>query len=349
MPLQYVKMLEVFEGGAMMIRRPAVSVIHHLKQMNLSTMTPPKFIFYGRDGCGKTMCLNHVAHYLASSGHVLLQVPDVNRWINQLIKTPNELTPSTHLPGKFDVIKDAVSWLKLFTRQNSPLLEQLELTMTRDLQMSTREGVKTGDPLIALAELGVSRPNLAASCVYEIFRELKTLANLNRCRVACVMDSVNALFSPTTAYKHEDRSPVTAGEMTLVSAVRQMLDSDWTNGVIVGTVDNKVLPFDARGSGLTWNDIGPSYRHRSRNLLERRPQPYTPRRLLGPHGWNVLDPMIAIPVPEYSRVEMLSALHFYASKSWVTNPAVLTEEGIEHLAFCTNSNPFFLSHSVACL
>jgi len=350
LPHQYHDLLPVFEHGApIMIRKPALSVIKYLKQIDVTAVTAPKFILYGRDGTGKTMSLHHVAHALAKEGFVLFQVPSVNRWIRQLIKNPAEIAPSSILPDKWDHIADAVSFLKLFQRANSGRLEAVLLS--QHYQLSSRESVQEGDPLTALVELGIGRPPLAAACVLLLSRELRAAANRGSIRLAVLVDELNACWSLDSVYKRDDRyrTPIPAADFTLVCAVTELLRCDWRGGCVVGAVDVKTKPWAERGAGATRSGLKPGHNHNRLNHLPQLPQLYTPRHLLGSQGWDHLEPFVPVRVPEYSSEEVASTVRMMAALQWVSRAEALTDDGMRQVAFVTGGNAWHLNDYLSSL
>jgi len=334
-----------------LIRKPALSVMNYIKQIDLSAVTPPKFLFYGRDGAGKTMSLNHVTHSLAKSGFVLFHVPSVNRWIRQFIKTPAEIAPSTILPEKFDHIADAVSFLKLFQRQNAALLEDAGVTLAQGYQLSSRESVEEGAGLGTLVELGIGRPPLAAACMLILARELKAAASEGRCKLAVVVDELNAIWSNDSVYTRSDvhSTPIPALDFTLVHAVWELLKCDWRNGVVVGCLDVKIKPWAERGVGVTHQGMRPSHNQNDLNHLPRGPQLFRPRHLLGSRGWDHLDPFVPVLVPEYTSSEVFSTVRMMASLNWVSRESALTDDGMQHIDFVTGGNAWHLNEYLAAL
>ncbi|KAF2361175.1 Ribosomal protein S23/S29 mitochondrial [Trinorchestia longiramus] len=321
----YNELVETFNESSLMIRRPALSVINYIKQLNLKSITPPRFIFYGAYGTGKSCCLAHVVHFLSREEFVLLQVPWVDRWLKQFLKKPNEIVPSSKDPAVWDHITDASDWLKFFLTQNKEILSKLKLTSLEEYQFSSREQFPAGSDIVQIAELGIKRPRLAAAVVVAITTEIKKLATQDKCKVAVVMDGINSIFTEDSIYTidHVDFYTkqtwkyIPGQSFTIVQAFMSLLKSDWHNGVIVGSVD-----YAAR------KDKDLSSHH--------------PRYILGEQGWEVLDPFVPVPVPEYSKQEFESAFAYYASKHWIQKHEAITPAGRAQIAALTQRNPFYL-------
>lgn len=320
-PLSYKQLTNTFKESSLMIRRPAVSVISYIKQLQLNTLTPPKFMFHGARGAGKSCSIAHVVHFLHKEDFVLLMVPWADRWLKQFLKKPHEVLPSVADSQRWDHTTDSSDWLQFFRDQNIDILTKQQLTISKEYQFSSREKCNEGSDILGVVDLGISRPKLASDCVVALTSELKILATAGRCKLAVVMDGINSMFTEKSIYKRDDFdfytraqfSYIPAQSFTLVQAFTNMLNNDWTNGVIVGSVDYCARKDKDRKSHL-------------------------PRYILGEEGWNKLDPFVPIPVPEYSDVEFESAIAYFASKYWIQKPNALTKEGKTELAALTGKN-----------
>ncbi|KAA0198723.1 hypothetical protein HAZT_HAZT005111 [Hyalella azteca] len=323
--IEYNQLCETFNETSFMIRRPALSVMKYLKQLNLSSMTPPRFMFYGAQGTGKTCSIAHVVHFLSRENFVILQVPWVDRWLKQFLKKPAEILPSAKNPQVWDHTTDASDWLKFFSTQNNEMLKKLQLKSFDQYQFSTRENFPAGSDITKIVELGISRPRLAAQVVVAITLEMKKHASQGNCKVAVVLDGINSAFTEESIYKidhvdfytKETWKYIPAQSFTLVQAFTNMLEKDWTNGVIIGSID---------------------YCCRK----DKDKSTYNPRYILGQEGWEALDPFVPVPVPEYSPEEFESAFAYLASKHWIQKHEALTPDGRALIAALSERNPDYL-------
>ena len=58
-----------------MIRQPALEVIDFLNKAAEKSTPVLKFVFHGRNGCGKSSSLAHVIHYAGVKEWVIVHVP----------------------------------------------------------------------------------------------------------------------------------------------------------------------------------------------------------------------------------------------------------------------------------
>lgn len=100
----------------------------------------------GANGTGKSLTLAHLIHYGSTAGFILVHVPWGIETVESIILIRNipyyfisiiapdwfrrfkEIVPSTTSPGKFDNPVESVQWLKHFSLQNGPLLQQLNVS-----------------------------------------------------------------------------------------------------------------------------------------------------------------------------------------------------------------------------
>ncbi|KAK3866767.1 hypothetical protein Pcinc_027725 [Petrolisthes cinctipes] len=308
-PKPYRTLCDAFFESSLMVRQPALSTIDYIKRSNLN-LPPNKFMLYGNNGVGKTISLVHITHFLAEDGWVLVHVPVPSQW-RRVFK---EVVPSATNPDQYDHTRDSVMWLQHFRSQNTELLKSLQLETSEHYTWTQREATEVGQPLMTLADFGISRARFASDCVTAIIKELKQCASQDRCKVAVVIDGINSLFCPTSRYRLEDLTYLPPDRFTIFRAFLSLLQSDWKNGVIVGTIDKR----DNEG--------------------ERR-KSYLPRYLLRQKGWEALDPFIPIPVVDYDEVEMRSAINYYLDRGWLQSPHSGSDVGRKELAALSNHNP----------
>lgn len=99
----------------------------------------------GANGTGKSLTLAHLIHYGSTAGFMLVHVPwgietaKLFKLVRNIIffisiiapdwfRRFKEIVPSTTSPGKFDNPVESVQWLKHFSLQNGPLLQQLNVS-----------------------------------------------------------------------------------------------------------------------------------------------------------------------------------------------------------------------------
>ncbi|XP_064114957.1 small ribosomal subunit protein mS29-like [Macrobrachium nipponense] len=309
LPKQYVKLCDTFRETSIMVRNPALTVIDLVKRSNLS-MPPNKFLFYGRDGVGKTLSIAHVMHFLAEDGWVLIHIPWLPNWRRRF----KEVNASTSNPGFFDHPIDASTWLQRFRHQNEEILKKLQLTTNEQYTWSRRESTEAGSPLSMLIEHGINRSRYATDAVMALTTELKKCATEGRCKVALVVDGINSFFCPVSRHK-VDSVIVEPQRFMIYKAFMHLFNNDWKNGCILGSIDLRANSGETRDS-------------------------YLPRYLLQKAGWEALDPFVPIPVEDYDEREMMSIIDYYIDRDWLQNINGPLKLARSELAALTGHNPY---------
>lgn len=308
-PKTYERQLKTFGESCLMVRRPAIELMHHIRSSDLSKPTT-RYVLYGKDGVGKSLTLNHVLHYGHENEFVIVHVP----WVPNWFKRPKEKASSTTREGCFDLPIDAAAWLIHFKLQNAHILPRLDLKCSRDYVWSKRESTAAGAPLLELIEHGIARIKFASDTIAVLLDELKEQSTAGRCKTMVAIDGYNAFFYPHTLIRAEHRVKVRPDQITLTQPFINITDHNWSNGVCVLVVDRLALNADRMESEL-------------------------PRYLLGKEGFEHLDPMVPIRVDNYTQQEFDSCIEYYVNRKWIQN----TEPGFEkELQFLTNSNPYEL-------
>ncbi|KAK2705044.1 hypothetical protein QYM36_017175 [Artemia franciscana] len=320
-PDQYLEQMRLFREQAILIRQPALELMGLLERTNFQNPTI-RYLIYGHHGTGKSLTMSHLVHYAFCKDWILVHVPWAPYW-TRLIK---EIVPSVSRPGRLDQPTHAVKFLQRFFVQNEELLTRLNLKVSQTYTWSKREQTSEGSPIVDVIEQGINRPKYSSDCVAVLLKELKLAANESKCKVFMAVDGVNALFLDKTNLKKEDYSYATPSELTLLRAVRNMLNNDWRGGAVVTTVDKWGMRADQR----------PTASH-------------LPRHLLGKEGWECLDPFYPVEVSNYTEKEFLSTLDYLKEKNWIQHPQALTEEGRDQLAFLSGFNPLQLQYIVDAL
>ncbi|XP_029436217.1 28S ribosomal protein S29, mitochondrial isoform X2 [Rhinatrema bivittatum] len=297
---------KTFNETCLMVRRPALEVIHYLRNTNFSHPAV-RYVIYGRKGTGKSLTLCHVIHYCARQDWLLLHVPDAHI----LVKNCKELMQSSHKSDRYDQPLEASTWLKNFKVTNERFLKQIQ-TQQRYV-WSKREVTEEGRPLGEVVDQGISRVKSASDVVGVVLKELKRQCALGAFRMLVAAEGVNSLWGRTTL-KREDKSPIAPEELTLVHNLRKMMRNDWTGGAIVVTVSQTGSLFHPRSA-------------------------YLPHELLGKEGFDALDPFVPVQVSNYSEREFESCYQYYLNRKWLQHERAHTEEGKKELLFLSNSNP----------
>ncbi|KAI5106071.1 28S ribosomal protein S29, mitochondrial, partial [Silurus meridionalis] len=309
LPARFQMQLKTFNEACIMVREPSLELLSYLKKADYSKPAL-RYLLYGEKGCGKTMSLCHALHFCYTQGWLILHIPDAHLWV----KNCKELLPSSSRPGRFDQPIQASQWLKNFKFTNEHFLSKIKTT--KRYVWTKRESTEEGRTLAELINQGVSRVKSSSDVVGALLRELKLqvgTATDGAFRLAVAVDGVNALWGRTTL-KKEDKSEVSADELTLVHNLKKMLRNDWSGGAILTTL----------------SQTGSLYMPRSA---------YLPSELLGEVGFDKLDPLVPIPVSNYNDQEFESCYLYYMDRNWLQHPHSQTEEGKKELIFLSNKNP----------
>lgn len=310
LPKTFDRQLKTFGESCLMVRRPALELMHHIRETDLQRTATARYVLYGRDGCGKSLTLSHLLHYGHEQGFVLVHVP----WVPNWFKKPKECANSTTREGCIDLPIDAAAWLIHFKAQNAHLLPSLDLRCTRDYVWSKRETTAAGATLLELIEHGIARIKFAADTVAVLLEELKQHSTAGRCRTMVAIDGYNAFFYPRTLIRTDRKEPVAPAQVSLTRPFVDITAADWCNGVCVLAVDR--LALDAQ-----------------------RQESEMPRYLLGKEGWEHLDPMVPVHVDNYSEQEFQSCLDYYVNRRWIQQTGAGFEE---ELRFLSGGNPYAL-------
>ncbi|KAM5256618.1 small ribosomal subunit protein mS29 [Ctenodactylus gundi] len=306
LPPRFVMQVKTFGEACLMVRKPALELLHHLHNTNFAHPAV-RYLLYGEKGTGKTLSLCHVIHFCAKHNWLILHIPDAHLWV----KNCQELLQSTYNKERFDQPLEASTWLKNFRTTNEHFLSQIKIQ--EKYVWSKRESTEKGSPLGEVVEQGITRVRNAADAVGIVLKELKMQSSLGMFRLMVAVDGVNALWGRTTL-KRADKSSVAPEELTLVHNLRKMVRNDWHGGAIV----------------LTLSQTGSLFKPR---------KAYFPHDLLGQEGFDALDPFLPILVSNYNPKEFESCVQYYLENSWLQHEKAPTEEGKKELLFLSNANP----------
>ncbi|XP_056299870.1 28S ribosomal protein S29, mitochondrial [Pseudoliparis swirei] len=311
LPRRYQQQVKTFNEACVMVRQPALEVISYLKKADYSQPSL-RYVFYGLKGSGKTMSLCHTLHFCYTQGWLLLHVPDAHLWV----KNCRELLPSSYNTSRFDQPLQAVDWLRNFKITNEQFLPKIKTTQR--YSWTKREFTEEGSPLGQLVDQGISRVKSSSDVVGAVMKELRVQSGQPESdfRLAVAVDGVNALWGRSTIMK-EDKSAVEPEELTLVYNLRKLMTSSWTGGAIITTLSQTGSLYTSKSS-------------------------YLPQELLGERGFDCMDPLIPVSVPNYSEKEFESCYLYLMDRQWLQHPQSRTEEGKKELIFLSNRNPAML-------
>ncbi|XP_071039776.1 small ribosomal subunit protein mS29 isoform X2 [Parasteatoda tepidariorum] len=308
--------MQTFRECAIMVREPAVEIISILSKIDFSNPAV-RFVLHGANGTGKSSTLIHVLHYLYDSKFLLVHLPWASRWTKHV----KEVVDSQYKERRIDLPVDSALWLQHFKSQNSSLLEELDLRVSKSYTWSKREVTEAGAPLTDVIEHGIERVRHASDCVAVLLKEIKLLSQSGRFKTAVVVDGVNAFFSKTNKFqfKKADKSVALADDITIVRAMKKLLNNDWNNAVVITSAD--MIPHD-----------------RYAKLYVQ----CTPHYLLGKEGFELLDPFIPINTSIFTDKELMSTIDYYCDRLWIQSEHARSDEGRQQLKFLSGNNPMML-------
>ena len=303
-----------FDEACIMIRSPAQEVINCLKATDYESPVL-RYVFYGRNGCGKSTSLANVIHYCGMQGWIIVHSP----WAAHYNRYADEILYSTYRPGRVDQPEAAVEWLTRFRKMNDDLLQKFSIVTENEYSWSKREVFGVGTPLTTLIELGLDRVKYASDVMGVILKELRLQTSSGKFKMLVAIDGVNAFWSKNTNIQQEEdrRLKHSPSQLTIVHNWKKMISNDWKNGAIVCTVDG--------------NADYPSNMNRC-----------FPLDLLGKEGFEHLDPFVPINVTDYNSKECYNCIDYYIDRKWLLDPRLETDEGRNQLISLSCNNPLEL-------
>ncbi|XP_053460677.1 28S ribosomal protein S29, mitochondrial isoform X3 [Nycticebus coucang] len=319
LPPRFTMQVKTFGEACLMVRKPALELLHCLKNTNLAYPAVRYLLcaLDGEKGTGKTLSLCHVIHFCAKQDWLILHIPDAHLWV----KNCQDLLQSTYNKERFDQPLEASTWLKNFKTANEHFLGQIKVQ--EKYVWNKRDSTEKGSPLGEVVEQGITRVRNATDAVGIVLKELKRQSSLGIFRLLVAVDGINALWGRTTL-KREDKSLIAPEELALIHNLRKMVKNDWHGGAIV----------------LTLSQTGSLFKTR---------RAYLPQELLGKEGFDALDPFIPILVSNYNPKEFESCIQYYLENKWLQHEKAHTEEGKKELLFLSNANPWQLEQLCAYL
>ncbi|XP_061461965.1 small ribosomal subunit protein mS29 [Rhineura floridana] len=311
LPERFKLQMKTFNEACFMVREPALELLNCLKHTNFAHPAV-RYVLYGEKATGKTMTLCHVIHYCSKQNWLILHIPDAHLWV----KNCKELLPSSYHKDRLDQPLEASTWLKNFKSTNERFLK--EIKTQRKYMWGKRDCTEEGSPLVEVIEQGLTRVKNASDAVGVILKELKQQCPQGLFRLLVAVDGINALWGRTTL-KKQDKSIVSAEELTLVHNLRKMVANDWTGGAIITTLSQTGALFQPRKA-------------------------YRPHELLGKEGFDALDPFIPIQVFNYTDREFESCYQYYLERRWLQHEKASTDEGRMELRFLSGGNPGQFDH-----
>ncbi|KAF5289657.1 hypothetical protein FQR65_LT11774, partial [Abscondita terminalis] len=216
-------------------------------------------------------------------------------------------------PGSIDLNMDAAAWLMHFKHQNSHMLNNPDLKVSQDYVWSKREMTSKDSPLIELIDHGINRVKFSSQCVVALAEEIKNFSKEGKCKTLVAIDGYNAFFYPNTRILTDKKEVVHPNNVTMTEAFLNLTRFDWSNAVVVVTVDELAI-------------------------AEKDQICHLPHYLLGKSGFEHLDPFVPVPVLPYSEKEFKSCMDYFRERRWVLPLNGQDEE----LQFLSGGNPYRL-------
>jgi len=163
---------------------------------------------------------------------------------------------------------------------------------------------------------------------------------------------VNAFWGNTSIKREDHITPVPFSSLTVVRAIHQLLEHDWSGGAVVCTV-SPVRQLEERPVKENWKATD-----RRGRLLEKarvhsiwgKPselggvdaeplKTHLPRHLLGVEGWRTLEPFVPVRVEDMTRSEASSLMDYFCERRWLQAAVSGTDEGKKELFFRSGGNP----------
>jgi small subunit ribosomal protein S29 len=166
LPRRFTAQVDAFGHTCWLLRRQSYEIMKELKEYDSTQPQMFRYLLYGSDGSGKTLCLHQVLHHCLKAGWLVVFIPSVFSWTH----SRQELRPSAHHPGTFDQPEAAVTWLKTFRTLNSHLTAQMHIS--RDWEWGKKDYSSAGEDLNNVIDKGLLKPVIATEVVSAVLQEL---------------------------------------------------------------------------------------------------------------------------------------------------------------------------------
>lgn len=236
LPKFFEEQCKIFNETCLMIREPAVDIIHSLNNVDYNKPAY-KFVVYGVNGSGRSLSLAHIVHYGHKKGFLLVHVPWAGNWMRRC----KETSAAVMEEGFTDINVDAAKWLTHFKTQNEELLKNEQFKISQDYVWNKREKTVQNSPVLELIDFGVNRIKYASSCIVILAEEIKKWSNAGVCKSLVVIDGFNAFFHPITRVFKERKEMVPPHKVTVTKAFLSLTNLDWNNAGIVVSVDSLAM------------------------------------------------------------------------------------------------------------
>ncbi|KAL5481330.1 hypothetical protein EMCRGX_G021467 [Ephydatia muelleri] len=250
-----------------------------------STAPKPRYLLYGDDGNGKTVCTYQVVHHCVKAGWLVVHVPGVLSWTH----SKAELRPSAKHTGLYDQPDEACKWLKSFRTLNSKFISQMKLS--EEYYWNKKEKAEPGEELVKVIEQGLLKPNLATEVVGAVLQEVSKLHK--KFNVLLVVDQFNGCYNPTSFSlgRAEWAEP---SQLRLVQLLEHYTSSP---SVFSGPI---ILALSRTG------------------MMRHNTATTEPLDLLGEKGFEHVKSYKHLLVPPFRYSEMKACLEYYVQEKWIS-------------------------------
>lgn len=307
LPQRFRTQIDCFKNTCWILRAQTHDIISKLRDGVEGQQNSNKFLIHGRDGGGKTICLDQVVHWCWKAGWLVVHVPGVSFWAH----SRRELRPSQLFPGTYDQPHEASIWLKNFRAVNAKMLKHIKLSESRT--WTKRERSEVGDDLWQVIDQGLRKPVIATDMVGVVIAEiLQEQARESGHKLLLAVDEVNGLFNPCAARlnKFEKLDP---DQLNLIRYLRKLIPTGNFPGAVVASLSRQ----------KTYRFFSPTT---------------SPTDILGTEGMRSVAGYEFVEVGNFSREEVESILHYFQENKWITRTDPL-ERIIEEMWHLTEGNP----------
>lgn len=309
------KQIKTFNETCVMVRNPAIEIMNYIKNTDF-TKPVIRYVLYGELGSGKSMTIAHLLHYGYLNDFLLVHVPWAPYWYKKAkdMKWVKKFDYSTDSELPMDLPLEAGAWLVHFKSQNTELLQKLNIRTTKDYEWSKREMTPAGSTFIELIDHGINRAKFATDVIKVLLNEIKAQSTDGKFKTMVMIDGFNSFFYEQTNLKGLYKKMITSDKITLTQPFIDITNYDWSNGLVVVSIDKLALKGWERESDL-------------------------PMYLLGRPGFEHLDPFVPVKQDRYDEKEYASCIDYYLNRRWIQNVG----EGFDkELKFLSDRNPYKL-------
>lgn len=298
------------------IVRAAMSGILDRLQQHETEEKLSKLLLYGPRGSGKSMCMLHAMQYCHQMGWLLVYIPNAYRLVWTL-SLGHELLPSSWKPDRLDQPTEALLWLKTFELLNKPILAQLKTSQS--YSWGKRERTEKDEPLLKIAQQGVSRGSFATDAIGVLFKELKLQKEFN---VLFAVDKANCLYGATNM--QHSKQTVDSDSLALIRHFRKLIEDE-----------------NSFHKGCHLMEIT-----RTAYRTDMQETTFEPEHVLSKKGIAALGSYDQIHVDNFTEEEYSIAMRYFHQMGWITKKE-LSDELLKEVDFFSRRNPVRISRLIS--